>query len=104
MYKPEHFQPYEWLPKYIYYSLKFNGELYKAYYMMDDRVLKTAEQLRKRFETAIVNTWHFSELFIRKHGYHQYRGFRPADCTVGAEHSQHKYGRGLDMMFPTLKF
>lgn len=38
---------------------------------------------------VIVNNWHTG-------GPHQYRGFRPRNCTEGADNSQHRFGRAMD--------
>ena len=39
----------------------------------------------------VANTWYWG-------GRHQWRGFRTCDCTVGADYSQHRYGRASDLM------
>ncbi len=38
-----------------------------------------------------ANTWFWG-------GQHQYRGWRPWDCEVGAFLSQHKFGRSFDLV------
>lgn len=64
----------------------------KAWFLLDPRLLWTLDRLRERYDRAItINTWRWttrSPLTMR--------GFRPAGATVGAEHSQHRYGRAAD--------
>ena len=64
--------------------------------LFDDRVLWTADELRKRYGTAFINDWPFG-------GYHHHRGYRPFDCKDGAEYSQHKFGRAFDVTFYNVK-
>ncbi|KKM14746.1 hypothetical protein LCGC14_1702990, partial [marine sediment metagenome] len=53
--------------------------------------LYTADQIREHYGKMAANTWWWG-------GAHQYRGFRPFDCIIGAYLSQHKFGRGLDLV------
>ena len=46
--------------------------------------------IRKRYGKMIVNTWLWG-------GANQYRGWRPFNCKEGAELSQHKFGRAIDL-------
>jgi len=68
--------------------------------VMDCRALWTADAIWKAFNTGkwakaegtrkvTVNDWKWG-------GSRKYRGFRPADCAVGAKLSQHRFGRGWD--------
>ena len=61
--------------------------------MFDDRVLWTADQLWELYgPTVVANDWYWG-------GNNQYRGWRPWNCKVGANLSQHKFGRALDQKF-----
>jgi len=88
-YIPKYFQPYELVPKATYE--RFEHSDYRIWWLFDPRVLYTADKLRKRFGKMAVNTWYWG-------GPSQYRGWRPWDCEVGAEFSQHKFGRALDLI------
>jgi uncharacterized protein YcbK (DUF882 family) len=59
---------------------------------IDEKVVDVFQFLRDRFGSITVNTW-------KSGGGSQYRGYRPADCGVGAKYSQHKFGRALDLVF-----
>lgn len=74
------------------YYRKFEKTPDKFLNLFDDRVLKTLQTLRDVFGPAIVNNWATG-------GKNQYRGWRPFNCEVGAVHSQHKFGRALDVTF-----
>ena len=85
-YVPKHFKFYELVPHEIY--LEF-GE--GSRFLFDDRILRTADQIREFFNKPVVcNNWYWG-------GRKNFRGFRPADCTIGALFSQHKFGRALDL-------
>ena len=88
-YKPDHFELYELLPRnfYMQHSKKSHTILWGLF---DERILWTADQIRKKYGKMSANTWYWG-------GRHQYRGFRPFDCTIGSEFSQHKWGRGVDL-------
>lgn len=86
-YRPTHFELYEVLPKNYYNGNKHKGA--NLWFLFDNRVLWTMDRLRKRFGRIAVNTWYWG-------GSNQYRGYRPFDCGVGAELSQHKFGRAID--------
>lgn len=64
----------------------------KAWALLDERALKTIDALRDRFGSTTVNDWPWG-------GANQYRGFREGDCSVGAQYSQHKFGRAFDCIF-----
>jgi len=88
-YIPKFFQPYELVPKETYE--RFENSLYRIWWMFDSRVLFTADVIRQRYGKMVANTWFWG-------GIHQFRGWRPGDCGVGAEFSQHKNGRALDLI------
>jgi hypothetical protein len=89
MYKPQHFGGYELFDQDYYHEIlsDLGGRIFIIY---DDRVLITADRLRKRFGPIIVNDWEWGGKF-------NFRGYRPSGCTVGAAYSQHRFGRALDM-------
>jgi hypothetical protein len=92
MYIPKYFNLQEFFPrdyfKEVYPKL---GE--RMWILIDYRVLFTADALRDRYGTMIANDW------LWRTGGHQYRGFRPPNCTIGATFSQHRFGRALDCKF-----
>jgi len=87
MYKCKHFGIKELVSKKVYED---RGT--KAWGLLDERALKTLDALRDRFGSTTVNDWSWG-------GANQYRGFREDGCGVGAEYSQHKYGRAKDCTF-----
>lgn len=90
MHIPGYFKLYELLPKDFYNKyLSYKGD--NLWFLFDDRLLKCADRLRERYGKMIANTWYWG-------GKHQYRGWRPFDCTVGSAFSQHKFGRALDLV------
>lgn len=90
MYIPKHFKAYELLPKDFYESHTIKGD--QLWWMFDSRILITGDALRERYGKILMNTWFWG-------GAHQYRGWRPFDCEIGAELSQHKFGRACDWEF-----
>ncbi len=86
-YRPKHFKLYELVPK---ATLAHMGE--RAWLLLDHRILIAGDQVRDFFGApCTVNTWHDG-------GDKDSRGWRPGDDPDGAEHSQHKYGRALDLI------
>ena len=72
----------------------------KSVELMDWRVLYTLDALWELFNQAagkrvsvIVNNWVFG-------GDIKYRGFRPPKCSIGANFSQHRFGRAADCVSP----
>lgn len=88
-YIPEYFKLYELIPRATYKLLK--NRPWIIWQLFDSRVLYTADELRKRYGRMTCNTWYWK-------GKHQYRGWRPARCKVGATYSQHRFGRALDLV------
>jgi hypothetical protein len=91
-YKPTFFTLEELLPEEFYHENKYREE-YLWTICFDPRTLWTADRLRKRFGSMTVNTWKWPN--IKKH---QFRGYRPPNCTIGSKLSQHRYGRALDLI------
>jgi hypothetical protein len=88
--KPYKVELYEVLPKDFYEANKHHGD--KLWMMFDQRAIVTLSRLRERYGTVNLNTWWWE-------GDHQFRGWRPMDCSVGAKFSQHKFGRAFDCVF-----
>ena len=87
-YIPKYFKPYELIPKATYELLK--NKPWIIWQLFDFRVLYVGDAIRKRYGKMIANTWYWG-------GRHQYRGWRPAKCKIGATYSQHRFGRALDL-------
>ena len=90
-YIPTHFTWPELLPESVYRELELLKRLDRCALLLDERILITADRLRQRYGKLVCNTWPFG-------GQHQFRGYRPQDCTVGAALSQHRFGRALDLV------
>lgn len=85
-YVPEYFTLNELVPSYIF-ELVRPSVLWNIF---DDRILITADRLRKRYGKLLANTWAWN-------GRHQHRGYRPQACSIGSVYSQHRFGRALDL-------
>lgn len=84
-YFPKHFDIKELVPPEIYEL----GEE-RAYMMLDQNMLKMEDGIREFFGVPVtINNWHIN-------GSYTLRGYRPPDCSTGAELSQHKFGRAGD--------
>lgn len=90
MYKPNNFELHEVLPR-EFYNRWYPIRDERLWTMFDDRLLRSAQAIRERYGKMVVNTWHNG-------GVHQYRGWRPRFCEIGAEFSDHKGGRALDLV------
>lgn len=88
MYKPEFFELYELISREFYHSTVFNT--YQKWVVFDERVLITNDRLRRRYGPMEANNWYWG-------GGDQWRGFRDSSCTIGADLSQHRLGRGQDL-------
>jgi len=88
-YIPKYFQPYELVPQATYELLK--DRPWVIWQLFDNRTLYTGDRIRIRYGKMIANDWFWG-------GNNQYRGWRPGDCFVGAEYSQHKFGRAEDLV------
>lgn len=87
MYKPKFFKIDELVDKQTYGKLQDN-----ALIVFDDRILKVADLLRIRYGKIKINDWKWN-------GNIEYAGFRPFNCKIGEEFSQHKFGRAIDFHF-----
>ena len=60
-------------------------------WFVDPRIITLAQFIRERLgKPCTINNWNGGGKF-------QYSGFRPAQCTIGASMSQHRYGRAIDL-------
>ncbi len=76
----------EFIPKEIY---EIFGD--KSIWFLDPRLPIVAQKIRDLCGKPItINNWHSG-------GQNNYCGFRQRACNVGAENSQHRFGRGLDL-------
>lgn len=61
-----------------------------AWMFFDPRALISLDAIREFYGVPVtVNNWPYG-------GSLQYRGFRPRNCDVGAEYSQHRFGAAFD--------
>jgi len=90
-YVPKYFQPYELVPRETYELYERQGKLGQIWWLFDPRTLVVGDLIRKRYGKMIANTWWWG-------GRHHYRGYRPPGCHVGAERSQHRFGRAQDLV------
>lgn len=98
MYRCQHFDVRELVPEETYRAMG-----YKAWWLLDVRLLMTLDLLRERFGPVIVNTWH-SDSMTAAYGLRCQSGFRTPSHYRGVasylgSHSQHKYGRAADCLF-----
>jgi len=84
----ENFFLWEFVPRNILYRLEE-----RALLLIDSRIIEVAQYLRKMYGKTFINTYGIK-------GHLQNSGFRPCDAGIGAEFSQHKYGRAVDLKFP----
>ena len=88
MYKPDHFPLEELFPRRFFNKWNKKVNLWLLY---DDRALWTFDQIRNVYGTITINNWCYEG------GDLQYSGYRPHTCGIGAEWSQHKFGRAGDL-------
>ena len=89
-YIPKYLKLHEILPRDTYFILE--GRHHIGWQLFDPRILWTADKLRETYGPMYVNNWFWG-------GNNQWGGWRPGDCPIGAEWSQHKFGRALDPKF-----
>ena len=81
----QHFNLSELVDKHTFETM---GE--KAWTLFSPDLLEALEGIRTLFNAPVtVNNWDSGGPF-------QYRGYRPPECTVGAEHSYHRQGMAFD--------
>ena len=87
MQKCEHFRIYELVDPGTYSRF---GQ--KCWEFFDFNALVTLDLLREQFGQATVNNWKWG-------GNYQWSGLRTLNCTIGADLSQHRFGRAFDVKF-----
>jgi len=86
-YEPRHYGIRELVPRSVFD--RFGGDQ-NIWLIFDGKTLRVADLVRDRYGKMLANTWPFG-------GEYEFRGFRPWGCGVGAELSQHKLGRAIDL-------
>ena len=86
-YISKHFKIQELVPIAVY---KARGE--KAWELLDDRALRTLDELRSVFGKIVVNNWYWG-------GPRQWSGLRTEASPFGSQYSQHRFGRAFDCIF-----
>lgn len=76
----KNFSDHEVLPKEL--------QNYRWEWFMDKRIVDIAQKLRDVFGPITINNNRFN-----------WRGYRTPGCGVGAQFSQHRFGRALDLQF-----
>jgi hypothetical protein len=91
MYIPQYFKSYELVPQMVYKKYLSRGENWLFPVLFDERLLRLIDKIRSQFGPMTINDWIFG-------GENQWRGFRTGTCNVGADLSQHRFGRAVDMI------
>jgi hypothetical protein len=91
MYTPTYFGIWEMVPPEMGSLIQSKGEHWAWNTLFDERLLRTMDMVRSMFGVMVVNTWQHG-------GRHCFRGFRPPGCEIGADFSQHRFGRAADLM------
>ena len=90
MYKPIYFELYELLSEPDYQRYGHRDAV--CWGLFDEGLLKTIDSLRLKYGPMTINDWYWG-------GDLNWRGFRSSHSSVGADLSQHKFGRGADCHF-----
>lgn len=98
MYRCKHFDIRELVHPDEYRAM---GE--RCWWLLDDRLLATADALRDKFGVMIVNTWYEPKM-VERFGYRNQSGLRNwrhygTIAKYMTSFSQHKYGRAIDAKF-----
>jgi hypothetical protein len=92
MYVPKHFILQEYLPPVLYQLLVNRKRLSSGWELLDDRLLRTDDQLRERFGKITINNWVWG-------GKRLWSGIRTFGSPYYSVTSQHPYGRASDKLF-----
>ena len=87
MYSPKHFQIQELVPPAVYNA---RGDL--SVTALDERLLRSLDQLREAFGVCTVNNWIYGGGLTE-------RCLRTPDCKHYKPYSQHSFGRAADCTF-----
>ncbi len=96
LYQCRHFILQEFLPPKVFNELLAANALWKGWMLIDERMLRTADQLRDAFGVLTINNWH------KPQGDRSQSGLRVPGMPTFKIASQHSYGRALDLISPTL--
>ena len=101
--------PHEYIPKYFKVHELVHPDEYKAYastphrlwWAFDNRLLWTADQLREKYGSIVINNWYKANGngYTVSDGSYKSCGLRSMADKVGAALSQHRFGRALDLHF-----
>jgi hypothetical protein len=89
MYQPKHFKLYE-LVSQDFFDINIDRGV-NVWFVFDFRLLWTIDALREKWGPMVANTWYWD-------GSNEYRGYRDKHCPIGADLSQHKFGRAVDLI------
>lgn len=94
-YTPHHFRLEEFLPPKVFNDLAAANTLWKGWLLVDERMLRSADQLRDKFGALTINDWH-------RGGTRDECGLRVPGMVNFKPYSQHSFGRALDAVSRTL--
>lgn len=92
-YVPQYFGSQELVSPACHARLVARGMLGRVWTLFDWRILWAADQLRELYGPLVCNDWQW-----RGEAGHKQRGFRLPSTDIGAEFSQHRFGRALDLV------
>lgn len=81
----------EMVPRHVFYKYEKRGADYLWTILFDERLLRSIDTIREQFGPMTVNDWHIG-------GNNELRGYRPPSCVIGADLSQHRFGRAADLI------
>lgn len=87
MYKCRHFDIEELVPPHVY-----EERGYKAWELIDERILRTIDTLRDNLGSATINNYRWG-------GDRKWSGLRTPESEFYRPYSQHSFGRAVDMVF-----
>jgi len=88
----ENFSIYEFFPKTFMDVPTMECPINLLLEFIDPKIIDLAQRFRSMYGTIHINTWMWGSPI-------EYRGWRPADCPVGAVYSPHKAGKAVDLVF-----
>lgn len=94
-YAPRYFRLEEFLPPRIFQDLAATNSLWKGWLLIDERLLRTADQLREKFGALTINDWHNG-------GTRDECGLRVPGMVNFKPYSQHSFGRAIDAISRSL--
>lgn len=92
-YTPKHFDLVEFLPKEVYEKLTAETK-WKGWMMLDERMLRHADQCREAFGPLTINNWNIG-------GKRNESGLRVPGMATYNPFSQHSFGRAFDCVSST---